>query len=178
MRSVRTSPELVALGKDGRGDDRCTSRDMIDTGERWSQAGDRLADRAGNGLSAASQMGGRDTAESGSLALGSQQKDALAHITGKNDLAIVVGYAGTGKSTMLGVARDEWERAGYQVRGAALSGIAAEGLEGGSGIQSRTIASMEYQWDQGRELLGPRDVLVIDEAGMIDRKSTRLNSSH
>src|SRR3546814_1412509 len=78
-----------------------------------------------------------------------------------------LGYAGTGKSTMLGVARDEWERAGYQVRCAALSGIAAEGLEGGSGIQSRTIASMEYQWDQGRELLGPRDVLVIDEAGMI-----------
>ncbi|CAD7342150.1 Ti-type conjugative transfer relaxase TraA [Sphingomonadales bacterium 58] len=167
MSAVRTSPELVALGKDGRGEDRFTSRDMIDTEQRLSQAGDRLADRAGHGLSAASQMGGRDTAESGSLALGSQQKDALAHITGKNDLAIVVGYAGTGKSTMLGVARDEWERAGYQVRGAALSGIAAEGLEGGSGIQSRTIASMEYQWGQGRELLGPRDVLVIDEAGMI-----------
>src|SRR3546814_7990676 len=68
---------------------------------------------------------------------------------------------------MLGVARDEWERAGYQVRGAALSGIAAEGLEGGPGIQSRTIASMEYQWGQGRELLGPRDVLEIDEAGML-----------
>ena len=167
MSAVRTSPELVSLGKDGRGEDRFTSRDMIDTEQRLERASDRLADRAGHGLSAASQMGGRDTAESGSLALGSQQKDALAHITGKNDLAIVVGYAGTGKSTMLGVARDEWERAGYQVRGAALSGIAAEGLEGGSGIQSRTIASMEYQWDQGRELLGPRDVLVIDEAGMI-----------
>jgi Ti-type conjugative transfer relaxase TraA len=26
---------------------------------------------------------------------------------------------------------------------------------------------MEYQWGQGREALGPRDVLVIDEAGMI-----------
>src|SRR3546814_2515387 len=68
---------------------------------------------------------------------------------------------------MLGVARDEWVRAGYTVRGAALSGIAAEGLEGGSGIASRTIASLEYQWGQGREQLGPRDVLVIDEAGMI-----------
>src|SRR3546814_6439301 len=74
-------------------------------------------------------------------------------------LAAVVGYAGSGKSAMLGVAREAWEAQGYQVRGAALSGIAAENLEGGSAIASRTIASMEYQWEQGRELLGPRDVL-------------------
>ncbi|WP_257558870.1 MULTISPECIES: Ti-type conjugative transfer relaxase TraA [Sphingobium] len=167
MSAVRTSPELVALGKDGRGEDRFTSRDMIDTEQRLSQAGDRLAERAGHGLPATSLSRGADVAGSGGLVLGDQQRDALAHITGQNDLAIVVGYAGTGKSAMLGVARDEWERAGYQVRGAALSGIAAEGLEGGSGIASRTIASMEYQWGQGRELLGPRDVLVIDEAGMI-----------
>jgi len=168
MSAVRSSPELVALGKDGRGEDRFTSRDMIETEQRLERAGDRLAERGGHGLPATSlQNGGRDAAGSDGLMLGNQQRDALAHITGKSDLAIVVGYAGTGKSTMLGVARDEWERAGYQVRGAALSGIAAEGLEGGSGIQSRTIASMEYQWGQGRELLGPRDVLVIDEAGMI-----------
>ena len=166
MSAVRTSPELVALGKDGRGEDRFTSRNMIETEQRLECAGDRLADRAEHGLPADATYASR-AAGSSSLSLGSQQQEALAHITGKSDLAIVVGYAGTGKSTMLGVARDEWERAGYNVRGAALSGIAAEGLEGGSGIQSRTIASMEYQWGQGRELLGPRDVLVIDEAGMI-----------
>ncbi len=166
MSAVRTSPELVALGKDGRGEDRFTSRDMIETEQRLERAGDRLADRAGHGLPTAAWD--RDAAVgSGGLTLGAEQQAALSHITGKGDLSIVVGYAGTGKSTMLGVARDEWERAGYQVRGAALSGIAAEGLEGGSGIASRTIASMEYQWEQGRELLGPRDVLVIDEAGMI-----------
>jgi len=166
MSAVRSSPELVALGKDGRGEDRFTSRDMIDTEQRLSQAGDRLAEREGHGLPAAAQD--LDAAAgSGGLVLGGQQQAALEHIRARGDLAIVVGYAGTGKSAMLGVARDEWERVGYQVRGAALSGIAAEGLEGGSGIASRTIASMEYQWEQGRELLGPRDVLVIDEAGMI-----------
>ncbi|QJR06217.1 Ti-type conjugative transfer relaxase TraA (plasmid) [Sphingobium yanoikuyae] len=166
MSAVRISPELVALGKDGRGEDRFTSRDMIETEQRLERAGDRLADRSGLGLPADATYASR-AAGSGALSLGGQQQEALAHITGKSDLAIVVGYAGTGKSTMLSVARDEWERGGYQVRGAALSGIAAEGLEGGSGIASRTIASMEYQWGQGRELLGPRDVLVIDEAGMI-----------
>ena len=54
-----------------------------------------------------------------------------------------------------------------QVRGIALSGIAAENLEAGSGIASRTIASLEHQWAQDREHLTAKDVLVIDEAGMI-----------
>jgi len=53
------------------------------------------------------------------------------------------------------------------VRGIALSGIAAENLENGSGIASRTIASLEHQWAQGRETLRPNSILVIDEAGMI-----------
>ncbi len=60
-----------------------------------------------------------------------------------------------------------WEKAGYDVRGIALSGIAAENLENGSGIASRTIASLEHQWAQGRETLKPNSILVIDEAGMI-----------
>lgn len=79
----------------------------------------------------------------------------------------MIGYAGTGKSAMLGVAHDAWHSAGYEVRGAALSGIAAENLESRSGIASRTIASMERQWAQDRELLTDRSVLVIDEAGMV-----------
>ncbi|MEA9980105.1 AAA family ATPase, partial [Pseudomonas sp. RTS4] len=78
--------------------------------------------------------------------LGGDQQAALHHIGHDRDLAIIVGYAGTGKSAMLRVARDEWEQAGYTVRGAALSGIAAENLEAGSGITSRTIASLEHAW--------------------------------
>ncbi len=38
------------------------------------------------------------------------------------------------------------------------------------GITSRTIASLEYQWRQGHELLTNRDVLAVDEAGMIDTR--------
>ena len=93
-------------------------------------------------------------------------------------LAIVVGYAGTGKSAMLGVAREAWEAAGYEVRGVALSGIAAENLESGSGIASRTIASMEHGWGQGRDLLTARDVLVIDEAGMVGTRQLERVLSH
>ena len=53
------------------------------------------------------------------------------------------------------------------MRGAALSGIAAEQLEASAGISSRTVHSLLYQWEQGREALTNRDVLVVDEAGMI-----------
>ncbi|MBP2279162.1 Ti-type conjugative transfer relaxase TraA [Sphingomonas sp. PL20] len=167
MGAVRASPELVALGKDGRDQERFTSRDMIAVEARLERAGDELAGRAGHGLPAHAMEGAITRAGSEGLVLGEEQRAALEHIVGPSGIANVVGYAGTGKSAMLGVARDGWERAGYTVRGAALSGIAAENLEGGSGIQSRTIASLEHAWGQGREQLGPKDVLVVDEAGMI-----------
>ena len=93
---------------------------------------------------------------------------------------MVVGYAGTGKSTMLGEARAAWEAEGYQVRGAALSGIAAEQLEAGAGIASRTVHSLLFQWEQGREALtdarragggrGRDDRLAADGAAAVGRR--------
>ncbi|PNB41892.1 Ti-type conjugative transfer relaxase TraA, partial [Pseudomonas sp. FW305-130] len=85
-------------------------------------------------------------AEDRGLVLGRDQRAALDHVAKAPGLSLVVGYAGAGKSVMLGAAREAWEAAGYTVRGAALSGIAAENLEGGSGISSRTIASFEHAW--------------------------------
>ena len=164
---VKISPELVALGKDSAGRERFSTRAMLTTEQRLERSADQLAGRLGRKVSAAAGRGAIAAAEERGLALGRAQRDALEHIIGSRDLALVVGYAGTGKSALLGVAREAWEAQGYQVRGAALSGIAAEGLEGGSGIVSRTIASLEHSWMQGRDALTPRDVLVIDEAGMI-----------
>ena len=112
------------------------------------------------------------------LVLSGEQADALGHVTDGRDLGVVVGHAGTGKSAMLGVAREAWEAAGYEVRGVALSGIAAENLESGSGISSRTIASLEHGWGQGRDLLTTRDVLVIDEAGMVGTRQLERVLSH
>jgi Ti-type conjugative transfer relaxase TraA len=167
MGAVRGSPELVALGKDGHDQERFTSRDMIAVENRLERAGDELAARAEHCVADRQRDAAIGAAEARGLVLSGEQRDAFDHVTGSAGLASVVGYAGSGKSAMLGVAREAWEREGYAVRGAALSGIAAENLEGGSGIQSRTIASLEHAWGQGREQLGPRDVLVVDEAGMI-----------
>ncbi|PZO69069.1 MAG: Ti-type conjugative transfer relaxase TraA, partial [Sphingomonas taxi] len=59
-----------------------------------------------------------------------------------------------------------------------LSGIAAENLEDGSGIASRTIASMEHGWKNGRDMLTAGDVLVIDEAGMVGTRQLERVLSH
>ena len=166
MASVRGSPELVALGKDGKDQQRFTSRDMIAVEERLGLSASMLATSERHGVANSNRYAALDGAAERGMVLSGEQRDAFDHITGQRDLAAVVGYAGSGKSAMLGVARDAWEREGYTVRGASLSGIAAENLEAGSGIASRTIASLEYQWQQGREQLSDRDILVIDEAGL------------
>ncbi|KKI21928.1 Ti-type conjugative transfer relaxase TraA [Sphingomonas sp. Ag1] len=178
MAAVRASPELVALGRDGRDQERFTSRDMIATEARLEKAGDELARRGDHGVSERQRAGALEAAEGRGLMLSDEQRDAFDHITGGQGLASVIGYAGTGKSAMLGVAREAWEREGYQVRGAALSGIAAENLEGGSGISSRTIASLEHAWGQGRDQLTRNDVLVVDEAGMIGTRQMERVLSH
>ena len=178
MSAVKTSPELVALGKDGAGRERFSTRDMLATEQRLERSAEQLADRRGHGVAPASVERAIGAGEGRGLRLGDEQRGALERITGREDLALVVGYAGTGKSAMLGVAREAWEAEGYQVRGAALSGIAAESLEAGSGIGSRTIASLEHGWAQGRDVLTARDVLVIDEAGMIgSRQMERVLSA-
>ena len=178
MRAVQSSPDLIALGRDGKGEERFTSRDMIEVEARLQRAATIMTERNLHRVGTPPCERALAAAEARGLVLSGEQRAAFDHVTDGRDLGVVVGYAGTGKSAMLGVARDAWEGAGYRVRGATLSGIAAENLEAGSAIASRTIASLEHQWAQGRDLLTARDVLVIDEAGMIgSRQMERVLSA-
>ena len=100
--------------------------------------------------------------------LSDEQKAAVKHITGAERMSVVIGFAGTGKSTMLAAAATTLRKAGHRVIGAALAGIAADGLEQGAQIKSSTIHRLLLRLDKGQEKLRRSDVLVIDEAGMID----------
>jgi ATP-dependent exoDNAse (exonuclease V) alpha subunit len=151
---------------------------MIEAERRLHLAAELMAERERHGMQDRNREAALARAEARGLVLSGEQVDALAHVTHGRDLAVVVGHAGTGKSAMLGVAREAWETAGYEVRGAALSGIATENLESGSGISSRTIASMEHGWQQDRHRLTARDVLVIDEAGMVGTRQLERVLSH
>ena len=47
-------------------------------------------------------------------------------MTTPRDIEVLAGLAGTGKSAAVAAAKDAWEASDYRVRGAALSGIAAD----------------------------------------------------
>jgi len=99
--------------------------------------------------------------------LSSEQTKAVKNATGHERFNLVSGVAGAGKSTMLSVVREAYESSGYRVSGMALAGKAADELSKSSGIDSRTIASWLYRHKQGEIQLTKKDVVVLDEAGMV-----------
>jgi len=99
--------------------------------------------------------------------LSSEQTKAVKNATGHERFNLVSGVAGAGKSTMLSVVREAYESSGYRVSGMALAGKAADELSKSSGIDSRTIASWLYRHKHGEIQLTKKDVVVLDEAGMV-----------
>jgi len=95
-----------------------------------------------------------------------QAEVAKGLLTSGHSLDLVVGVAGSGKTSTLSAVREGFEAAGYKVLGAATSGQAAKALGEGAGVNSRTVASLTWRIDHGREVLSPRHVLVLDEGSM------------
>jgi hypothetical protein len=93
-------------------------------------------------------------------------------------VAVVVGRAGTGKTWALGLAREAFTQAGYQVLGCAPTGIATVSLghEGFSdvGTVDRLLADLA-DW---RLALDDRTVLVVDEAGMVGTRKLAALLQH
>jgi Ti-type conjugative transfer relaxase TraA len=167
MARVEASPERVRLGQDGRGRERFTTRAMLETERRLERDALHLAGTAGHRVGRSGTRAATDEARRAEITLSGEQEAALERVLAAQELVAVVGTAGAGKSMLLASARAAWAREGLTVRGAALSGIAAENLEQGSAIPSRTIASLEHAWERGRDSLTSRDVLVLDEAGLV-----------
>lgn len=195
--AVMGSKALVELRKETSGElARYTTREMLEIEHAMAASAERMSQHSGHGVNrhhvdqalrlqdeavrAMTEGASSRRVEQGKAAsstgeprsmppvgLSEEQRLAVHHVTGREQIAAVIGFAGAGKSTMLAAARTAWEAQGYRVHGAALAGKAAEGLEESSGIISRTLASWEHSWQAGRAELGSSDILVIDEAGMV-----------
>lgn len=100
--------------------------------------------------------------------LSDEQVIALRYVT-ENPGAVkaVRGLAGTGKSYLLKAAKESWLESGFNVIGTALAGKAAQSLEEGSEIKSQTLHSLLNEITAGKRILSSKEIIVIDEAGMI-----------
>jgi Ti-type conjugative transfer relaxase TraA len=181
MARLEGSPELVRLApavRDERGNvvepERYTTREMLAVESRMAERAQEMADTRTHGVG----EGNRNAALGRHIYLSAEQREAVSFITGERQIEALTGFAGAGKSAAIAAARDAWQAEGYRVLGGALSGIAAENLHRESGVESRTLASWEKAWREGRERLQSRYVLVIDEAGMVgSRQLERIVSA-
>ena len=99
--------------------------------------------------------------------LGEDQEAAVRGLLGGGEqVALLVGPAGSGKSRALWAARTAWAASGHEVVGAAPSAMAADVLEEATGIAPDTLAKLLGELERGRLVLSPRSVVVDDEAGI------------
>ena len=100
------------------------------------------------------------------------QADAAAAVAGHDRLVVIVGPAGTGKTTMLRAAAGDLDRHSRAVFGVAPTAKAARVMERETGMLADTVAKLLYEWarpdgPQPEWRLDRGTTLVVDEAGML-----------
>lgn len=83
---------------------------------------------------------------SSSIELSEEQQTAVRGLVGSQQLSVLVGRAGAGKTTTLRMVADVYQRAGHQVIGTSLAALAAENLENEAKIPSHTLQSWLVRW--------------------------------
>jgi Ti-type conjugative transfer relaxase TraA len=116
--------------------------------------------------------------------LSPEQKEAVAVLTGRDlgvqgsrsSVSVLIGRAGTGKTTTLKAVADYYRESGYTVKGGAISGIASDSLgsigatgdSNNPGIESKTLAKWFKDIESGWSKFTDKDVFIVDEASMVD----------
>lgn len=101
------------------------------------------------------------------------QADAAAAVAGHDRLVLIVGPAGTGKTTTLRAAVDDLYHHDRTVYGVAPSAKAARVLERETGVASDTVAKLLHEWQRidrppaERYRLPAGATVLVDEAGMV-----------
>jgi conjugative relaxase-like TrwC/TraI family protein len=152
---------------------RWTTTEMLDVERRLLAAGGHLSDGPRGRVNA--QTVEALLAERQDLA--PEQAAMVRRVTTSGQgLELVVGRAGAGKTYALAAAAQVWRAGGYRPIGVGLAARAAHELEITAGIPSTTVAQCLIDADHAPDgLLTHRDVVIVDEAGMVDtRRLARL----
>lgn len=94
------------------------------------------------------------------------EQKAAVHCAAENPLALIVGGAGVGKTTVLKALYKVFDAAGVPIHQMALSGRAAKRMSEATGLPSSTLARFFSNADKVN--LESPAVIVVDEASMVD----------
>lgn len=170
LAAITGSSALVLMHPGGAGEQaRYSTKDMVQMERNLVDLAERLHLKSEHGISPGVIEGVLKQFPQ----LAQEQREAIQHVTGMGHVACVVGDPGTGKTFSVASAKAIWEKAGFRVMGAAPSAKAADGLANDAKIPSYTLASWAMAWKNGQRKLTKRDVLVVDEAGMIETRAMK-----
>jgi conjugative relaxase-like TrwC/TraI family protein len=166
------SPEVVELSALGRGGEPlCTTTELLAVEAQLLERAETHARFPGPRVNH-EQIRALLT---GHALLSDEQRSMVERLAASGaGIEVVVGKAGAGKTTALSVTREAFEAAGYRVSGTALSARAADELQRSAGIESVTLARFLGEAADGTRVLGARDVVVVDEAGMVGTRDLAM----
>lgn len=193
MDRILQSDEVVKIGTKN-GSDVYTTREMIALERRMAETAKDMTRTDSHRVDkreverAIDKLGWKLAKETnGKASLSEEQQQAFRHMASGKQMALVVGVAGAGKTTIMAGAKEALEAQGYRVRGAAPSGVAAAGLRD-VGMQASTLHSLEARIRLAQQMMDEnagkpltlkqrdfirsslfshKDVLIVDEAGMV-----------
>lgn len=99
--------------------------------------------------------------------LSAEQVTAFEGMVLGQRLVCVQGRAGTGKSHVMAAVREMVESNGYRVRGLAPTSSVAKDLDGKGFKGAQNLHQLLFQQKNGIDPLGRKEILMVDEAGMI-----------
>jgi len=78
--------------------------------------------------------------------LSEEQKSAVIGLTGNEQISVLVGKAGAGKTSTMSAVAEIYKNSGHRVIGMSLSAMASENLGNDAKIESKTIALWTHNW--------------------------------
>jgi hypothetical protein len=88
-------------------------------------------------------------------------------------LRTITGVPGAGKTRLVNAIAAAYRAGGYNVQAVSVANSAVEVLRADTTVSARSVAAELYQWSQGRERVGPGDLLIVDEASTLGTEWAR-----
>ena len=167
-RLLASSTVVPLVGVRGAHEQAYATAQVLATEQAIADTIEQLVDRYDEVMSADTvdkAIAAKETALGHSLTVGQRAAVEAICLSGRG-VNVIVGVAGSGKTTALDAATDALTVAGYTVVGSATSGQASRTLGTEARIPAHTVASLLGRLDRGALRIDRDTVVILDEASM------------